>query len=643
VTGEVTGVALFRQLARQAARHFLVAQPSKRPPGTWGSWLSRTALAELDKQENRWLETVCKMPFVTTRDVHGFKTAHRYRLRCLPGDVFTASAMAIEMKGPFMATNSSRADILRMRLKSLYDALHALPSTVPVAELAGLMQHQANLNFQIAELENQLAAELAAPTPAGSPARQPDGDIPEGRIEILGEEHHSGLYGRVFKGRQIDLNRIVAVKIIRPDWPDVADAIEHAKAIARAGTHANIVTVHCVERVHIPDCDKAQPAMIMEWLEGENLGDRLGGPQFNVAQVRQLCTGILDGVKHMHANAVAHGDLHPGNVIVVNDGTPKIIDVDPNKDISLARLSTISRRGAVQSDIEYCQNIIFRVFSHGPFSITTRNRMDAELKQANSIGDLRGVVEHVLQEESGIAQHQPRIDDDAAAVRRFEEIRQSFESVVSKSGFHDLIADRAVLAVCLAPDTRYKLDRKSIRGVLPPLAHEDLHCQSSTDRYTEISVAEHGPWKSVLDVDPQGVIRAASTLAIKGNVTDRLARAMFGDHRAEHLIRSTHLQHTLVYSLRLWAAVLRQWEVAGPFRLGVSLLAVQGWDLLLYDRELCNRPQEEPVLSADPVTISSMADFDDARVVFQTLQPAFDDIARGFGLGEWPLGSFGAN
>ena len=39
-----------------------------------------------------------------------------------------------------MATNSSRADILRMRLKSLYDALHELPSTIPVAELAGLTQ-----------------------------------------------------------------------------------------------------------------------------------------------------------------------------------------------------------------------------------------------------------------------------------------------------------------------------------------------------------------------------------------------------------------------------------------------------------------------------------------------------------------------
>ena len=57
---------------------------------------------------------------------------------------------------------------------------------------------------------------------------------------------------------------------------------------------------------------------------------------------------------------------------------------------------------------------------------------------------------------------------------------------------------------------------------------------------------------------------------------------------------------------------MREWEIAGPFRLGVSLLAVQGWDLLVYDQELCKRPQKGPVLSADAVHISSRADFDDA-------------------------------
>ena len=94
--------------------------------------------------------------------------------------------------------------------------------------------------------------------------------------------------------------------------------------------------------------------------------------------------------------------------------------------------------------------------------------MDVELRQVQSIDDLRGVVERGLQAESGISQHQPRIDDDTA-VRRFEQTRRSFESAVSESSFHGLISDRAILAVCLVPDIVYRLDRKSIHGTLPPL------------------------------------------------------------------------------------------------------------------------------------------------------------------------------
>ena len=166
-----------------------------------------------------------------------------------------------------------------------------------------------------------------------------EANIPEASIEIILEEHQSGLYGKVFKGRQTALDRIVAVKIIRPEWPDAADITEHAKAIARAGSHPNIVTVHCVEPVRVPGFNQPQTAMIMEWLDGERLDRRLRGAKFDEEQVRRICIGILDGVQHMHANGTAHGDLHAGNVFVVSNCTPKIFDIDPNKDITLARLS----------------------------------------------------------------------------------------------------------------------------------------------------------------------------------------------------------------------------------------------------------------------------------------------------------------
>jgi pyrimidine deaminase RibD-like protein len=62
-----------------------------------------------------------------------------------------------------MATDSSRADVLRLRLQALYTALYSLPTSVPLANGPGLMQNHINLHSQIADVEAQLAEEAAAP------------------------------------------------------------------------------------------------------------------------------------------------------------------------------------------------------------------------------------------------------------------------------------------------------------------------------------------------------------------------------------------------------------------------------------------------------------------------------------------------
>jgi hypothetical protein len=192
--------------------------------------------------------------------------------------------------------------------------------------------------------------------PSGSPDK-------EMRIDVA-EEVNDGLYGRIFRGTQQPLNRPVAVKIIRPEWPNVASALEHARALVRAGNHSAIVTVYSVENVFIPQLNSTLPAIVMEWIEGESIAARLSGPRFSIDEAINVCTTILDGIHHLHSHGVAHGDLHLGNVIVLPSGSPKIIDVDANKDFSLGHLSTVSRDGAISSDIDYCRVLIFKVVSH---------------------------------------------------------------------------------------------------------------------------------------------------------------------------------------------------------------------------------------------------------------------------------------
>ena len=174
-------------------------------------------------------------------------------------------------------------------------------------------------------------------------------------IEIL-ETINSGLYGRVYKGIQKKLDRIVAIKIIKVTERKTADVIAHAKLLTRT-QHPAVVTVHSVQQVYIPELSKRVPSIAMEWLEGETFAARLSGERFSTEQAKLLCRDIIDGIAELHRVGLRHGDLHVGNVIVLKNGRGKIIDIDANKETPLSRMSLQSREGATQSDIDYCKGI----------------------------------------------------------------------------------------------------------------------------------------------------------------------------------------------------------------------------------------------------------------------------------------------
>jgi len=204
---------------------------------------------------------------------------------------------------------------------------------------------------------------------------------------VLDGPVNSGLYGRVYKGKQLALDRTVAVKIIKPDMAQRADIIAHAKALARI-THPNVVAVFEVTTVQVDGIDGVVQAIVMEWLEGENLGLRLRGPRFIREEVRIVSHGIVSGMSHMHSCDMAHGDLHLGNIIILADATPKIIDIDATKERSLGRLSTISREAAVNLDIDYCKGAIFRVLCHSEVPLNAVNDAELEIEAAKDLNSL---------------------------------------------------------------------------------------------------------------------------------------------------------------------------------------------------------------------------------------------------------------
>jgi serine/threonine protein kinase len=161
---------------------------------------------------------------------------------------------------------------------------------------------------------------LTQPPPICDPVREAWPVIPQ--YEILEELGRGGM-GVVLKARQIALGRIVAVKAILPNGPIREEQrrrfLREAKAMALL-QHPNIVQIHEI-------CQQGEQAyLVMEYVEGQSLSDRLAEKPLPPRQAAELSAVVARAVHAAHEHGVVHRDLKPNNILLAADGTPKICD-----------------------------------------------------------------------------------------------------------------------------------------------------------------------------------------------------------------------------------------------------------------------------------------------------------------------------
>jgi hypothetical protein len=176
-------------------------------------------------------------------------------------------------------------------------------------------------------------------------------------LEKLGD----GQFGDVWRAKD-ELDREVAVKIIRPASVGVADALAHAKALARA-SHPNVVSVITLEKIPEPESGDLVDCVVMELLNGDTLTQQLSKAKFSIAEASSIGAGIVDGLSHIHTQRMTHGDLHSDNVMIV-DSVAKVIDIlylntlalvsTERRDLRLKR-DLISLRLLLQQIISNCE------------------------------------------------------------------------------------------------------------------------------------------------------------------------------------------------------------------------------------------------------------------------------------------------
>src|SRR6202521_4004407 len=142
-----------------------------------------------------------------------------------------------------------------------------------------------------------------------------------GPYEVIASAGAGGM-GEVYRARDTRLDRTVAIKILPAHLSDNPEAKQRFDREARAISslnHPNICTLYDVG--HQDGIDY----LVMEFLEGETLGDRLAKGPLPPEQVSKYGIEICEGLERAHRSGVVHRDLKPGNIMLTK-ASAKLMD-----------------------------------------------------------------------------------------------------------------------------------------------------------------------------------------------------------------------------------------------------------------------------------------------------------------------------
>ncbi len=149
------------------------------------------------------------------------------------------------------------------------------------------------------------------------------GKMLDSRYEIL-ERIGTGGMAIVYKARDHRLNRLVALKILKPDLAQDADFRRRFNAESQAVaqlSHPNIVSVYDVSKGGDTEY------IVMELIDGITLKQYMEKRgQLNWRETLHFITQIIRGLSHAHSRGIVHRDIKPQNIMVLRDGSVKVAD-----------------------------------------------------------------------------------------------------------------------------------------------------------------------------------------------------------------------------------------------------------------------------------------------------------------------------
>lgn len=229
----------------------------------------------------------------------------------------------------------------------------------------------------------------------------------------------------IFRATDLRTGRQVAIKFPHPEMeadPVLYDRFKREGEIGEKLDHAGVMKV-------LPDSERTQFYMVMEWVEGRLLREALRERgKFPPERAIKIAIAIADALDYIHRNGVVHRDLKPENIMVDGDDHVKLIDFgiagqEGAKRLTFAKLSQVmgtpdyispeqvkGARGDQRSDI-YAVGIMFyemltgRVPFVGPNPLAVMNeRVLNEVKSPRELNpdispELEEIVYRALERE----------------------------------------------------------------------------------------------------------------------------------------------------------------------------------------------------------------------------------------------------
>ncbi|HVJ50555.1 Stk1 family PASTA domain-containing Ser/Thr kinase [Desulfitobacterium sp.] len=167
------------------------------------------------------------------------------------------------------------------------------------------------------------------------------------RYEIIDKLGAGGM-AIVYKAKDLLLNRIVTVKVLREQFASDEDFVRRFRREAQSAaslSHPNIVSIYDVGK------DGDTEYIVMEYVEGQNLKELIRNyAPLSSEQSINLARQIAEAIRHAHEHHIIHRDIKPHNILVTADGRAKVTDFGIARAVSAA---TMTHTGDMVGSVHY--------------------------------------------------------------------------------------------------------------------------------------------------------------------------------------------------------------------------------------------------------------------------------------------------